>query len=265
LGGTQATGAATQADWGICRANQRDESSIGLSSFASLAQGGLMLHHRLAWLCLSGNPIHQLLEDIKESLKPDIILIDACTGFTDMGAIALFDQADLGIICFSPTRQSYAGLKWVVKAASKQRKYNGIPDLRFLLTPMPPVALTQEQAWSDQAADWITEYWGLPADITVDELFYHVPYNPGITTRENLFEEVPMAILASYEPVAEVIRASLPERTSNSVAASEVDFLHIVKGRVLLKQQKQVYSQGDRKERVECARCRSLWTTVFYI
>src|SRR5579859_4389097 len=84
-----------------------------------------------------GNPIHQLLDDIKEYLDPDVILIDARTGFTDVGAVALFDKADLGIICFSPTDQSFAGLQWVVEAASKQRSYRGFPDLRFVLTPMP--------------------------------------------------------------------------------------------------------------------------------
>jgi MinD-like ATPase involved in chromosome partitioning or flagellar assembly len=99
------------------------------------------------------NPIHQLLDDVKAYLDPDIILIDARTGFTEMGAIALFDQADLGVICFSPTNQSFAGLQWVVKAASKQRSYRGIPDLRFLLTPMPPVAQSQQQIWVAQVAD----------------------------------------------------------------------------------------------------------------
>jgi len=160
--------------------------------------------HRLADLDVRSlyqnevNPIHQLLEDVKNTLDPDIILIDARTGLTEMGAVALFDQADLGIICFSPTNQSFAGLEWVIKAASKQRKYNGIPDLRFLLTPMPPVAHTQQQEWLSRTADWITQYWGVPSPVTVDELYYPVPYNPSITTLDSLFAEVPTAILDPY-------------------------------------------------------------------
>lgn len=184
--------------------------------------------HRLADLNIhalyqrEANPIHQLLEDVKKSLHPHIILIDARTGFTEMGAVALFDQADLGIICFSPTKQSYAGLEWVVKAASKQRKYNGIPDLRFLLTPMPSVAPSQQQEWLGQAADWITENWGVPKDTIIDELYYHVPYNPAITTLDSLFEDVPGAILESYEPVADVIRASIPEKTFSIASSPEI-------------------------------------------
>jgi MinD-like ATPase involved in chromosome partitioning or flagellar assembly len=184
--------------------------------------------HRLADLNVrslyqsEANPIQQLLKDVKSTLDPDIILIDARTGFTEMGAVALFDQADLGIICFSPTNQSFAGLEWVVKAASKQRQYQGIPDLRFLLTPMPPVAQTQQQEWLGQAADWITRHWETPASITVDELYYPVPYNPSIITLDSLFAEVPTAILDPYIPVADAISASLPERKTATFTSSDI-------------------------------------------
>jgi len=184
--------------------------------------------HRLADLNVRSlyqldiNPIHQLLKDVKSTLDPDVILIDARTGFTEMGAVALFDQADLGIICFSPTNQSFAGLEWVVKAASKQRKAYGIPDLRFLVTPMPPVTHTQQQEWLGQTAEWITQHWGIPAPVTVDELYYPVPYNPGIITLESLFVEVPTAILDSYVPVADAISASLPEKNPAALVSSDI-------------------------------------------
>jgi MinD-like ATPase involved in chromosome partitioning or flagellar assembly len=173
--------------------------------------------HRLADLDVRAlyqretNPIRQLLEDVKRSLDPDIILIDARPGFTEIGAVALFDLADLGIICFSPTKQSYAGLQWVVEAARKQRKYTGIPDLRFLLTSLPPVAQNQLQEWLGQTADWIAQHWDISPTLTVDECYYHVPYDPHIMTLDSLFADVPEHILTSYEPVADAIRASLPE------------------------------------------------------
>ena len=184
--------------------------------------------HRLADLNVrslyqsDANPIHQLLADVKSNLDPDIILIDARTGFTEMGAVALFDQADLGIICFSPTNQSFAGLEWVVKAASKRRKYNGIPDLRFLLTPMPPVAQVQQQEWLGFTADWITLHWGIPSPVTIDELYYPVPYNPNIITLDSLFADVPTAILDPYMPLANAISASLPEKNPITLANSDI-------------------------------------------
>ena len=172
--------------------------------------------HRLADLDIrllyqrETNPIHQLLDDVKAYLDPDIILIDARTGFTEIGAIALFDQADLGVICFSPTDQSFAGLQWVVKAASKQRSYRGIPDLRFLLTPMPPVTQSQQQVWAARTGEWIANNWDVPPSVTVEELYYQVPYNPNVTTLEGLFGEIPTGMLEPYMPVADAITASLP-------------------------------------------------------
>ena len=176
--------------------------------------------HRLADLDIrlfyqrETNPIHQMLEDVKSYLEPDVILIDARTGFTEMGAIALFDRADLGIICFSPTSQSFAGLQWVVAAARKQRSYYGIPDLRFLLTPMPPVARSQQQQWLVKTAEWIADHWDAPASVTIDELYYQIPYNTSITMLLNLTDDIPLGMLEPYMPVADAISGSLSDKVS---------------------------------------------------
>ncbi|HWS84002.1 MAG TPA: AAA family ATPase [Ktedonobacteraceae bacterium] len=159
------------------------------------------------------NAVHQLLDDVKTSLEPDIILLDASTGFTEVGAVALLDQADLGILCFSPaTEQSFAGLKWVVKAAKMQRSYRGIPDLRFLLTPMPAVAAIQQQVWIARASEWITNNWEIPPSVTIDELYYQVPYNPHITTLASLASDMPPGILEAYIPLADAITARVPKK-----------------------------------------------------
>ena len=91
-----------------------------------------------------------------------------------------------------------------------------------MLTPLPPVAQTQQQEWLSRTADWITQYWGVPSPVTIDELYYPVPYNPGIITLDSLFTEVPTAILGPYMPVADAISASLPERNLTSLASSDI-------------------------------------------
>jgi MinD-like ATPase involved in chromosome partitioning or flagellar assembly len=169
------------------------------------------------------NPIYQLLDDLKEQLDPDIILVDARTGFTETGAVALFDLADLAIICFSPTEQSFAGLRWVVQAARKQRDYRGKPDLRFLLTPMPSVDPSVQRDVVVKTEEWIAEHWGEPLAVTPNELYYQVSYNPAITMLNNAVDNVPPGLLEPYQPVAAAIDASLPEIRRNITALQVAD------------------------------------------
>jgi len=173
---------------------------------AELDRGTLQAFYRR-----ENNPVEQLIEDIKEQLNPDVILIDARPGFNDTSAIALLDLADLGIICFSPTDQSFKGLSWIVQTVSKQYQYRGKPDLRFVLTPMPAVAAEQRQIWMSKVEDWIEENWRVPSYTTVNELYYEVNYNPNISTLSSLVNDLPKSLLDNYLSIAEVIDASLPD------------------------------------------------------
>ncbi|WP_017325507.1 P-loop ATPase, Sll1717 family [Synechococcus sp. PCC 7336] len=166
------------------------------------------------------NPVSMLISDVNELLDPDVILIDARPGFNDISAIALFDLADTGIICFSPTDQSFEGLRYVVQAIRKQSNYRGKPDLRFLLTPMPTVSEEQSQTWIDKAENWIVENWGLPDEASIEELYSKVFYNPSIISLSSLLK-TPREILNGYESVADFIDASLPDTLIESEVSSE--------------------------------------------
>ncbi|MBC6481781.1 MAG: AAA family ATPase [Hormoscilla sp. GM7CHS1pb] len=201
----------------ICKINLRTRGELFLVPVGEYDENYI---HRLAdldrgtWQAFyrgEKNPVEQLMADIKAQLNPDVILIDARPGFNDTSAIALFDLADTGIICFSPTDQSFAGLRWVVQGVRKQRDYQGKPDLRFLVTPMPPVTADQHQTWIVQVEDWIEESWGVPSGTTVGELHYEVPYNPNITTLSSLVNDVPKSLLNDYLQIADAIDASLPD------------------------------------------------------
>ena len=156
------------------------------------------------------NPVGQLINDIQERVDPDVILIDARPGFNDTGAIALLDLADTGIICFSPTDQSFDGLRWVIRAVRKQSDYQGKPDLRFLLTPMPILAEDQLDAWITKAEDWIVDNWGLPDSVSVGELYYKIFYNPSIAALSGLIG-TPANLLNDYLPIVDAIDAGLPD------------------------------------------------------
>ncbi|MEG3968815.1 ParA family protein [Microcoleus sp. T2B6] len=168
------------------------------------------------------NPVQQLITDLKERLDPDVILIDARPGFNDTSAIALFDLADTAIICFSPTDQSFEGLRWVVQAVKKQRDYQGKPDIRFLLTPIAPVGDELQRSWTNRVESWIEDNWGLPEGTKVEELYHKILYNPNIATLSSLVTNLSNSLLDDYRPIAEVIDASLPDIKS-SLATTNVE------------------------------------------
>ncbi|MBO0348408.1 AAA family ATPase [Phormidium pseudopriestleyi FRX01] len=194
-------------------AGEYDENYI--HRLADLDRGTLQLFYKR-----EVNPVSQLIEDIKAKINPDIILIDARPGFNDTSAIALFDLADTAILCFSPTDQSFEGLKWVVRGILKQRQYRGKPDLRFLLTPMPSVAPDQLQISIDRVENWIEENWGIPQGTTVSELYDKVYYNPSLITLSSLVNDVPDSLITAYLPIAEKIDASLPDITQKPIQPS---------------------------------------------
>lgn len=174
--------------------------------------------HQLADLDVSSfykrgkNAVEQLIEDIKTQLAPDVILIDTSSGFTDVGAIALFDLADTAIVCFSPTEQSLEGLRWVMQTVRKQREYQGKPDIRFLITPIPPVATEQQNKWRSKVESWITDNWDLPKGMNVKQVYYEVLYNPNIVTLSSLVNNVPKSLIDAFTPLADTVDASLPNK-----------------------------------------------------
>ncbi|QSV62360.1 MAG: AAA family ATPase [Dolichospermum sp. DL01] len=189
--------------------------------------------HRLADLDMRSfyrtakNPVKQLIEDIKEQLEPDVILIDARPGFNDVAAITLFDLADTAIICFSPTDQSFQGLRWVIKAILKQKQYQGKPDVRFLLTPIPAVTPNQYKDLIGTVENWIDQYCyeddlSISPGAKIDELHHTIFYNPIIATLSSLVNDVPKSLLDEYIPIADTIDASLPD-IKPSIVSKTID------------------------------------------
>jgi hypothetical protein len=94
--------------------------------------------------------------------------------------------------------------------------------LRFVLTPIPPVAQEQRQVWISNVEDWIEENWGLLNNQTVRVLYYEVNYNSNFSTLSSLVNNLPKSLLDNYLSIAESIDASLPDfksslKTTNTI------------------------------------------------
>jgi hypothetical protein len=104
----------------------------------------------------------------------------------------------------------------VIKAILKQKQYQGKPDVRFLLTPIPAVTPNQYQDLIRTVETWIDkncyeDNFSISPGAKIDELYHTIYYNPNITTLSSLVNDVPKSLLDEYLPIADTIDASLPD------------------------------------------------------
>ena len=74
--------------------------------------------------------------EIKEHLKPDIILVDSRTGFNEWGALSLLQAADEAIIFLFPNEQHLQGTKLLLSSLNSLGKLS----TKLVLSPVPDVS-----------------------------------------------------------------------------------------------------------------------------
>ncbi|BAC91192.1 ParA family protein [Gloeobacter violaceus] len=163
----------------------------------------------------SNNPVLRLIDDISTAVNPDVILIDSRPGFNNISAVSIFDLADLAIICFTPTDQSFEGLRIALKAIRKQQEYQGRPDIHFLLTPIPLLAQEQSEVLMARVEEWLSENYGVPNNQLINEMYNVVYYNARTFLLRSLVNGIPKEIQDAYTSIADIIDASLPDVKSD--------------------------------------------------
>ncbi|HLP61686.1 MAG TPA: hypothetical protein VK186_22795, partial [Candidatus Deferrimicrobium sp.] len=172
-----------------------------------------------SWYREDRNPLHELMDQLGKNLPftPDVILLDARTGITQLSGPLLFDLSDISIIVFFPHPQAKVGTEVLVKAllaAKTRREINGLafsPEIRFLVSPIPlSKAVGVERRYKQRAVEWISE-WISPlktssstsGEILESDITHFVPYREIIATSDEIMPED--EIWRDYKPVADWI------------------------------------------------------------
>lgn len=172
-----------------------------------------------SWYREDRNPLHELMDRLGKNLPftPDVILLDARTGITQLSGPLLFDLSDISIIVFFPHPQAKTGTEVLVKAllaAKTRREINGLafsPEIRFLVSPIPlSKAAGVERRYKQRAVEWVSE-WISPwknlsstgGEILESDITHFVPYREIIATSDEIMPED--EIWRDYKPVADWI------------------------------------------------------------
>ena len=176
-----------------------------------------------SWYREERNPLYELFDKLCKKLPftPDVILLDARTGITQLSGPLMFDLSDISIIVFFPHPQTKNGTNALVKAllaAKTRRKINDqrfTPEIRFLISPIPSSRAPEvAQRYEKRAFKWISE-WISPkkdlsptnADFLESDITHLIPYREVIATSDQVF--IKEDYWNDYRPVAEWIERFL--------------------------------------------------------
>ncbi len=193
-----------------------------------------------AWYREEHNPLKLLLAGVKEKLPftPDVILLDARTGITDINGPLLFDLADISIITFFPHPQARLGTQLLTQgllASSTERKTAGqrlTPEPRFLISPLPNIPELINR-YKEKSLQWIAEWMYSVSsereDLSSDEneLTHFVRYRDDIASSNAILKDP--VIWKEFEPVVSWIERFLPSENE----AQQAESLELAKDTIL--------------------------------
>jgi len=191
----------------------------------------------VAWYREERNPLRLLLDGLKNELPfvPDVILLDARTGITDLSGPLLFDLADIAIVVFFPHPQAKHGTELLARGLLNTMTRRQIsesdpvaPELRFLVSPIP-ISKSKEviQRYERRPLEWIDEWLeelnnrrqthDFPP-VLVEEITHFVRYREDVVTSDLVGTD--RDVWRAFEPVAEWIERFIPTRTESLIEAS---------------------------------------------
>lgn len=157
---------------------------------------------------LENNPVTIFFEKVRElEPQPDIIIVDARTGLTDISAPLLFHLSDLTMVVFYPHPQAKRGIELLTEGVLKRRNINEFTnELRFVMSMIPASDKTTKQIqnrgieWAKDYLDKISRYSKKNIGISVEDVISTIYYQEQIAYATSMNDE---KYIQAYEQIAE--------------------------------------------------------------
>ena len=100
------------------------------------------------------NPIKALINDVKQLIKPDVILIDTNSGINDLSSITINDLSDIVYINLFPNDIHFKGINILLEAIKRCKINNKkkSPVINFILSPL---LYMQKKKLIQKAEKWL--------------------------------------------------------------------------------------------------------------
>lgn len=170
------------------------------------------------WARSEHNPLHLLFNGLRAlPLKPDIILVDARTGFSALNAPLIFEQADVAVVCLFPSLQAKVGTDELVRGLAGARTWRSTPvqpvapAVRFVAGPVPARDPSGFRRLENRFNDWVGDWLDLLGDRSLPpEVSLVLRYDDAIALQDRVAGDDPWGSYRGHAPVAEWMLSFLP-------------------------------------------------------
>lgn len=179
---------------------------------------------------LENNPLHKVFALIKDTLNPDVILVDSRTGFSEISGPLLFNLSDMAIITFFPHPQSKAAFQLLTEGIIASKNNRGYtPEMRFLISPVP--ASDENEKYRRKGIEWIQEVGDIIRSNIIDdnegeafkpeEITSLIKYNEEIAYSDKTLNKD--AILERYSAISDWVEKLLPPKFAENNVLAQID------------------------------------------
>ena len=188
----------------------------------------------LSWYEEDRNPFRLLMEAVKNlPINFDVILLDARTGISPLNAPLVFDVSDMVVVVFFPHPQSIRGTEALTRAVLQSTTWRTghqfTPELRFIISPVPPSRDGIEGYWEELSKELIAP-WLIDANrrrkdherpqLDIDDLISIIPYSEQTAQLTRISSDV--SLWQPYRPLSNWIAEHLVELAESSETRPEV-------------------------------------------
>lgn len=168
----------------------------------------------------SRHPLEDLLLQIRETWKPDWILLDSRTGFSETAGMLLSGLAHFHVLVGVDSEQSWQGLAYAVKKLGAERVRRGCPQADVLLVQGLVPAMKKEQkdalirGFQERATDLFREGYCATEDVERDDDFWYLDELGGATapdSTQSLSYATELAQSVAISDLLEVLDAPLSD------------------------------------------------------
>ncbi|MBF0308476.1 MAG: hypothetical protein HQL56_02950 [Magnetococcales bacterium] len=177
------------------------------------------------WYREDNNPLLTFMGKLQQGLPfvPDVILLDARTGLSEVSGPLLFGLSDMAIITFFPHLQAEQGTRLLtqgllrsrVRRPGREGKY--APEVRFLVSPVPQSNAPEvKRRYRDLALGWVSDWMAQVSasrvksglmELREDEITHFISYREDVATSDRVADSGEM--ISSYTKLVDWVDALL--------------------------------------------------------